>query len=111
MAVEPRAAARARRRRSFYRGALTEAERADLPIALEMEGITEEIAALRLRLRTAIKDHPEDTELMLKGMNTLARLVSARYRLGEEAAAAVVEGLWQEIKALVQAVEEEGGGR
>ena len=44
----------------FYEEALTQAERADFPVALDVEGVDQEIAVLRLRLRTALKNRPED---------------------------------------------------
>ena len=65
----------------FYAEALSEAERADLPVALEIEGVDEEIALLRLRLRKALEEHPEKHELMFKGIELLTRMVAARYRL------------------------------
>lgn len=67
----------------FYRGALSEAEESDLPAALEVEGIDEEIALLRLRLRTALEEHPEDVQLMFKGVELLVKLVATRYRLSK----------------------------
>lgn len=67
----------------FYAKALSEAERADLPVALEVEGMEEELAVLRLRLRTAIEEHPEDLPLMFRGIELIARAVAARYRLSK----------------------------
>src|SRR5688572_402268 len=69
----------------FYAKALSEAERADLPVALEVEGMEEELAVLRLRLRAAIKKHPEDLPLMFRGIELVARAVAMRYRLSKEA--------------------------
>ncbi|HEY7269687.1 MAG TPA: hypothetical protein VH951_07660 [Dehalococcoidia bacterium] len=68
--------------RSFYEEALSEAERADLPRAHAVEGIDEEIAALRLRLKTALLDRPSNFDLMLKGVGLLVRAVVAKYGLG-----------------------------
>jgi hypothetical protein len=71
--------------RRFYAQALTEAEKAELPSVLEMEGIDEEIALLRLRLRQAVGEHPEDLPLMFKGVELLAKVVATRYRLSKRA--------------------------
>lgn len=68
--------------RRFYEQALTEAERADFAVALEVEGFEEEVAALRLRLRTALKN-PEDLALVLRGMDVLRRMVATRYDLSK----------------------------
>jgi hypothetical protein len=67
----------------FYARALSEAERADLPAALEVDGMEEELAILRLRLRTAIEEHPEDYALMFRGIQLIARAVAARYDLSK----------------------------
>jgi hypothetical protein len=70
--------------RRFYEQALTEAERANLDEALEVEGFDEEIAALRVRLRSAIKKYPEDLALMLRGIDVLRRLLASKYGLSKE---------------------------
>jgi hypothetical protein len=69
----------------FYADALSEAERSDLPIALEIEGVDEEIALLRLTLRRLLEEHPEDLALMFKGIDLLVRTVGTRYRLSKRA--------------------------
>lgn len=67
--------------RSFYDQALTDAEAQDLSSAQEVSGLDEEIAVLRLKLRSALEERPEDVKLMLKGVELLVRAVSAKYRL------------------------------
>ena len=52
----------------FYTQALTEAERSDLPLALEVDGVDQEIAVLRLRLRSMLEERPDDLTLMFKGI-------------------------------------------
>jgi len=68
---------------SFYARALSAAEAADFVNAQAIEGVDEEIATLRLRLRTAIEERPEEVELMLKGIDRLVKLVATRYRLSK----------------------------
>jgi hypothetical protein len=98
------AKARSRRRRAvvegFYHEALTEAEREDIALARGMPGLDEEIAVLRLRLRSALEEHPENLTLMLKGIELLVKALSARYRLSKDAKAdisASIEGVLREI--------------
>lgn len=67
--------------RRFYREALSEAERAGMSLALEVEGVDEEIALLRLLLRNALEQHRDDLPLLFRGIELLTRAVSARYRL------------------------------
>ncbi|MBI4337033.1 MAG: hypothetical protein HY683_04300 [Chloroflexi bacterium] len=69
----------------FYAAALTEAERLRLSRAKEVKGLDEEIALLRVRLLKLVREHPEDFDLLLKGIALLVRAVSARYRLSPKA--------------------------
>jgi hypothetical protein len=82
----------------FYEMALTRAERADFPVALDVEGVDQEIAVLRLRLRTALEKQPEDMALMVRGITMLVRALAAKYRLPPEDAEAVLESLGGEIE-------------
>jgi hypothetical protein len=75
----------------FYEEALTQAERADFPVALDVEGVDQEIAVLRLRLRTALKANPEDLQLMLRGVVMLVQALAAKYRLPKEDQEALVD--------------------
>jgi hypothetical protein len=74
----------ARKTQRFYEQALSEAEQADLGSALDVQGFDAEIAALRLRLRTALKDQPEDLALVLRGFDVLRRMVATKYGLTRE---------------------------
>ena len=72
------------KKRGFYSQALDEAERLELEEAVNIEGIDEEIAILRVKLRELIVAEPERFELHLKVANTIARLVTTRYNIGKE---------------------------
>jgi hypothetical protein len=71
--------------RRFYAEALSAAEQADLPEALEVDGMDEEIAVLRLKLRKALEQRPQDVPLIFRGIDLLARVVATRYRLSKPA--------------------------
>ncbi len=109
MSVETRAEKRAGKRSGrgahrelrvaddFYGSALDAAERRALSEAAQVEGLDEEIALLRMKLREAIsprssggpeepvEPRPETLPLMMKGIELLVKAVSARYRLSPEA--------------------------
>ncbi|MDP2954743.1 MAG: hypothetical protein Q8O76_15675 [Chloroflexota bacterium] len=96
---------RARRRRSpgaegFYATALSEAERVLLPQARKMEGLDEEIALLRVRLKAALAEHPENLPLLLKGMELLVKAVAAKYRLSKKAE----DDLYQNVLGVLRGV-------
>lgn len=84
-AEEPLAGARVSARDFFYGASLTEAELEAMPAAREMEGLADEIATLRVRLRTALGERPEDFKLMLDGVGMLVKAVAAEYRLSPKA--------------------------
>lgn len=90
----------------FYEEALTQAERSDFPVALEVEGVDQEIAVLRLRLRTALKQHPEDLQLMLRGVVMLVQALGARYRLPKVDQDAIADALAESIEGEVWARDE-----
>jgi len=70
--------------RGFYGRALDEAEKVELEEAACVEGIDEEIALLRLKLRELVEREPERIELHFQAANTIARLVKARYQMSRE---------------------------
>lgn len=74
-----------KRAKSFYKEALSQAEQVLLPEALEVEGLEQEIALLRLKLQQTLVERPEDMDLLLKGVNLLVRAVAAQYRLSPKA--------------------------
>lgn len=69
---------------SFYAPAMTEAERMELASAREMEGVDEEIAVLRTRLRSMVRQHPTRYEMLMKGFGALSRMTALRYRMSDE---------------------------
>ncbi|MEO8457191.1 MAG: hypothetical protein ABI559_05205 [Chloroflexota bacterium] len=72
------------KRRSFYTNALTEEERKRLPAALEVEGLDEEIAVLRVRLFSAMREEA-DLRLVTHGIDMLVKAVATQYRLSRRA--------------------------
>jgi len=71
--------------RNFYGPSMSEAEQEALEAAHEVEGLTDEIAMLRVKLMTAIDEHPENLKLLEAGINMLVRAVAAQYRLSPKA--------------------------
>jgi len=97
--------------REFYARALGEAEKTLLPQARELEGLDEEIALLRVKLIQALREKPQDLELLLKGVGMLVRAVSTRYRLSKKAE----DDLYQSVLGVLRGVgdalfPEEGNG-
>ena len=84
----------------FYEDALSEAEQALLPAARELEGLDAEIALLRVKIQTAVAEHPENLPLLLKGVALLVRAVAAQYRLSQRAE----DDLYQSILGVLEGI-------
>jgi len=72
------------KKHGFYSKALDEAEKLQLEEAQGIDGLDEEIAILRIKLRSLIQTAPENIELQLDAANTIARLVRTRYNITKE---------------------------
>jgi hypothetical protein len=70
--------------RGFYSRALDEAEKLELEEASHVEGIDEEIALLRVKLRELLEEQPERIDLHFEAANLIARLVRTRYQITKE---------------------------
>ena len=70
--------------RGFYSRALDEAEKLELEEASHVEGIDEEIALLRVKLRELLEEQPKRIDLHFEAANIIARLVRTRYQITRE---------------------------
>ena len=68
----------------FYSRALDEAEKLEFEEASQVEGIDDEIALLRLKLRELVEHEPDRIDLHFQAANTIARLVRTRYQISKE---------------------------
>ena len=71
-------------KRDFYSKVLDEAEKLDFEVAAGVEGIDDEIAMLRVKIKSLLEKDPENIQLILRATNTLAGLVKTRYRITKE---------------------------
>ena len=72
------------RKHGFYSRSLTEAEKVDLDEASLIEGIDQEIAFLRMKLKELAEREPDRVDLHLEAANTIARLIRTRYQVSKE---------------------------
>lgn len=72
------------KKHGFYSQVLNEAEKLQLEQARDIEGIDEEIAILRVKLRNLIDKEPARIDLHMEAANTIARLVRTRYNITKE---------------------------
>ncbi len=72
------------RKHGFYSKVLNEAERLDLELATGVEGIDDEIALLRVKIKSILAHEPDNVKLIMQITNTLARLVRVKYNISKE---------------------------
>jgi len=72
------------RKHGFYSKVLDEAEQLDFELASGVEGIDDEIALLRVKIKSLIAHDPENIRLIMQATNTLAGLVKTSYKITKE---------------------------
>jgi len=72
------------KKHGFYSKVLDEVERLDLELASGVEGIDDEIALLRVKIKSILEHDPENIRLIMEATNTLAKLVKTRYNITKE---------------------------
>jgi len=85
------------RKPSFYEQALDEADKLELQEALGIDGIDQEIALLRIKLRELIEKSPNRIDLHLEAASTIARLVRTRYTISKEQKKSLKEAITKVI--------------
>jgi hypothetical protein len=81
----------------FYSQFLDKAEQARMEQAIQVEGVDEEIALLRLRLIETITEHPERLDLALKAASVISTLCRTRYQLSKEQKKSLKEAITRVI--------------
>ena len=72
------------RKHGFYSKVLDEAEQLDLELAAGVEGIDDEIALLRVKIKSILAHDPENIKLIMQATNTLAGLVKTRFNISKK---------------------------
>ena len=72
------------RKHGFYSKVLDEAERLDLELATGVEGIDDEIALLRVKIKSVLAHDPDNIKLIMQATNALARLVRTKYNISKK---------------------------
>ena len=96
---EPRAG-RDRAKRGFYSKALDEADLLDFEMAQGIEGIDDEIALLRMKIKSLLENDPENMKMIMEATNTLARLVTTRYRITADQKKALTNAIGNVLQGL-----------
>jgi len=86
------------RKHGFYSKVLDEAERLDLELVCGVEGIDDEIALLRVKIKSILEKDPENIRLLMEATNILARLVKTRYNISKEQKKGLKEAIGNVLK-------------
>ena len=72
------------RKQGFYARVLDEVEQLDFELASGVEGIDDEIALLRVKIKSILEHDPENVKLIMQVTNALERLIRTRYKITKE---------------------------
>ena len=86
------------RKHGFYSKVLDEAEQLDFELATGVEGIDDEIALLRVKIKSLLSHDPENIKLIMQATNTLAKLVKTRYNISKEDKKGLKEAIGNVLK-------------
>lgn len=84
----------------FYRKVLDEAEQIDLEVASDLNGIDDEIALLRVKIKEILERDPENIKLIMEATSTLARLVRTRYNITHEQSKGLKEAIGNVLRGV-----------
>jgi len=87
-------------KQSFYLKALDEAEGLDFELAQDVEGIDDEIALLRLKIKSLLENDPDNIKRITEATDALSRLVMARYKMGSAHKKALANAIGGVLKDL-----------
>lgn len=69
------------RKHGFYSRVLDEDERLDFEQASSVEGISDEICLLRVKIKSLLRHDPQNIKLIMAATNALAKLVRTHYNI------------------------------
>ena len=86
------------RKHGFYSKVLDEAEQLDFELATGVEGIDDEIALLRVKVKSLITNDPDNIKLIMQATNTLAKLVRTKYNISMKDKRSLKEAIGNVLK-------------
>ena len=88
----------------FYSNVLTPDEQASLDSAGDVVGIDGEVALLRVKIESILKNDPENVELIAKAVTALTRMLVARNRIRKEEGGGLKQAVIDALKDLAMPV-------
>ena len=82
------------RKHGYYSTVFTGQDKASLNEAADIDGLDEEIALIRARLKSVVKNDPDNLRLISEAASTLARLMRTSQKLGLSSAEKLEQARW-----------------
>ncbi|MDO8567581.1 MAG: hypothetical protein Q7R57_02565 [Dehalococcoidales bacterium] len=82
----------------FYSKVMAEADKLDFELAANVSGIDDEIALLRVKIKSILEHDPENVRLIMQVTNALERLIMARYKITREQRKGLKEAIGNVLK-------------
>lgn len=86
------------KRVGFYDKVLDEAEQLDFELASDVNGIDNEIALLRVKIKSILGSDPKNIKLIVEATNALERLIRTKYKIGKEQRKGLKEAITNVLK-------------
>ena len=86
------------RKHGFYSNVLDEAEQLDFELAAGVDGIDDEIALLRVKIKSILEKDPENLSLIMQATSALERLVKTRFNITKEQRKGLKEAIGNVIR-------------
>jgi hypothetical protein len=83
---------------TFYNEVLNNVQNLDLQKAAEVDGLDTEIALFRLKIKSFLKDDPDNLKKMLDATNMLAKLIKTRNGLAPDQKNGLKEAIYNVMK-------------
>jgi hypothetical protein len=97
-AVQPQKPKPVKLGKGFYEMVLEEAEKLDFETVMGAEGLDEEIALLRVKIKAVLAEDPKNFGLIMEATNLVSQLVKARHYIADKEKT----GLGEAIKNIIK---------
>jgi hypothetical protein len=96
--AKPKRKAPRSKKPGFYDRVLDEAERLDFELAAGVEGVDDEIALLRVKIKSLLANDPENIKQLKEATTILANLVKTKYNISKEQKQGLKEAIENVLK-------------
>ena len=86
------------RKHGFYSPKLDAAQQQDYEDAVTCEGLDEEIALMRVKIKAVVEKDPDNLNLILRASDSLARLIRIKYNIGKDDKTSMKEAMRNVLK-------------